>query len=278
MNDSHEHTERNEASEAVGELLRALRNGRGECPNLEALAARARGDLAERDSAAIDLHIARCGRCDLALEQLREGKAREPRLEEGPLPSELSAAEGELGRRMQTFLGGQHPIHAPHANRVRASWLWSCLRSPALGWVFAIFLVVPTYRYFSGRGHVDHALPIVSSSAPNIGSAREIVIPEVRRGVDNRPASAIRLGAANETLVLTLFAPVRHGFRYSARIDTMTGSEVLQPAEVVSFDGLGNFHIVIPPGVFKPGAFTLTIAEDGNARGPWQFPLEFVKE
>jgi hypothetical protein len=256
----------NSPNQELGELLRSLREGRGECPNLETLAAYARGNLAERECAAVELHVARCGRCDLGLERLRGGQLGES-AEDGPVPGELAAAERELTERMQKFFAAQPPRQTSRWGLKSLAW------SPAPAWALALLLAVPAYRYWSD-GRTRRPPPLPATLSAQLESAREVVLPEIRRGSGEAPA--VRLGRRDEAVVLTFFVPVRQGFRYLARIEG-TPREFLPSTEVVSFDGLGNFHLVVPPGVFRASSYQLIVNEDGNARGPWSFSLKFVE-
>lgn len=227
--------------------LRQLRERRGACPPPERLAGYLEGSLAAEERDEVQRHVAACGLCDCLLERIQGFEA--------PAPSEprVDWPSAERRIRNRVFAGAE-----PWSAR-----LIRLLRQPVLAYGIAVLTAVWAYLAISGRREAPPAPP---------GPPRAAM--EVVRTIDlNRTrgeTQQLSLGPDEQRFLLSFFVPIRTGFRYQAAIDG--GAAV----DIISQDGLGNFHVLCHRGRLSAGRHRLIVTELDSNSGRTERSFEFA--
>jgi len=250
---------------ALGQRLRgrfrALARSAGPCPDVELLLQFADRQAASDVEEALARHIAGCGHCHCFVERIRGGIPAETPVATPALPAGLRAAERRLEKRFGSFLDQQRGA-ARNAPRRPPAWL-AILWRPAAGYAVAALAIACAWLgVLPARRAVQPAAPL----APPVRSA-PATIPGLVLDAERAAAGAVRLADPNQPFFLDFSIPILPGFRYSAEITTESGSVPARVAELTSWDGMGNFRLLCPPGLLSSGKYRLTVTEHEPATG-----------
>jgi hypothetical protein len=132
----------------------------------------------------------------------------------------------------------------------RSGWgLWV----PALGYGLAAVLIYPAWLGVAGRREKPES-PAAAARIVDLTAVRGeagLVVVEERAG--------------ERAVVLQFFVPVRAGERYTAEIRNSAGQVVARLGEVKSYDGNGNFAVVVEPRGLKAGRYVVVVQGGASA-------------
>jgi hypothetical protein len=149
------------------------------------------------------------------------------------------------------------PVDAPKEQiraKVFPALLWTRGRVTALGYALAAGALVCGYLGWLPRRNVERSLA-------SWEAVESIDLNRVRGG-----AAPLSLASSSQMVILSFFVDIRPDLRYEAVLD---GGET---KSIASYDGLGNFHLVVDRRLLGPGRHVLTVRE-ANLRTV-EFPFE----
>jgi hypothetical protein len=159
-------------------------------------------------------------------------------------------------RRFEEAKTGELPVDAREERSRAKVFLARSWRQAVgmAGYALASGVLVCGYLGWLPRRDVERPLP-------SWESVEGIDLNRVRGG-----ATPLRLRSPSLFVILSFFVDIRPDLRYDARLD---GGEA---KGITSYDGLGNFHVVVDRRLLGPGRHVLTVRE-ANLR-TLEFPFE----
>jgi hypothetical protein len=160
-------------------------------------------------------------------------------------------------RKFEEAKAGDLPVDArEERNRAKVflGRLWTKGAVAALGYAVAVAVVIFAYLGLLPRRNVDRPLP-------SWESVESIDLNRVRGG-----AVPVRSESSSPFVILSFLVDIRPDLRYEAVLD---GGEAKR---ITSYDGLGNFHVVVDRRLLGLGQHVLTVRE-ANLRTV-EFPFE----
>ncbi len=233
-----EHRPDDSLDQALRRSFRDLEATRGTCPAALQLVKYQAGELRPEEAAVVQRHVLLCGGCELYIERLEE-------FDDVAIPA---AETGQLRRDVRRALQG---------SRFGSFW------RPALGYVVALLLAYPAYRWLFPAA-TPTARPEVSRKIqPVVGAVRAFELAETRAA--GEPAR-IELEHGEERFSLSFFVPGRKGGRYSAEIRDSAGAKV-GGAPFVAASSVGVSTLLCETPAFQTGRYRLTVTESDPASG-----------
>jgi hypothetical protein len=216
----------------------------GECPKIEFLERYAAGRLPDLDAEELEAHLEVCGICSLIVERMGDFD-HAAAVEREPTPG-WQAMEARMG-----FRGEAH----------QRGWRnWFLFRYPALGYVLALALAYPSWLGVTRKAGAPTAQGEWAGSW-----ARSVDLNAVR---GQSTAAVISPATGERALVLEFFVPAGEGVRQRAELRDNTGKTMEDLGEVKSYDGRGNFAVVLDPRKLPVGRYRLVVL--GGANGERQ--------
>ena len=214
------------------------------CPEIEVLERYAAGRLQKPEAEAFEKHLAVCGICSVVIERLGDFDQVAAAVTAGGPEPDWTAMEGRLGVRSGT--GG----------KVKGGgWGGSWFRSPALGYAMALALAYPAWLGVSRRGD--------SPAAQDGPAGRGASVVDLNATRSETGLPVVGAGAGGR-VVLQFLAPAEPGTRQRAEIRD-GGGKVMDLGEVKSFDGRGNFALVVDPEKLAAGRCVLVVRGGGES-------------
>lgn len=205
------------------------------CPEIEVLERYAAGRLPRPEAKEFEAHLEVCGICSVVIERLADFEEA-AEAESGPEP-DWQQMERRLGVRREKS-----------AARWWGGWL---IRWPALGYALALVLAYPAWLGVTRRGEapaVQERLAGTWAGSVDLNATRgELAMPAVSAASEER------------AVVVQFFAPARAGVRQRAEIRDGAGRVAMDLGEVKSFDGRGNFAVVVDPRKLAVGRYRLVV-------------------
>jgi hypothetical protein len=160
-------------------------------------------------------------------------------------------------RRFEEATAGELPVEGPEEPiraKVFLARAWTKGAVAVLGYALAAGVVVCGYLGMLPRRNVQRP-------PPSWGAAQSIDLNRVRGGT--APGNH---NSSSHFVILSFFVDIRPDLRYEALLD---GAEA---KSITSYDGLGNFHLVVDRRLLGAGRHVLTVREV-NLRTV-EFPFE----
>lgn len=203
----------------------ALPASPGACPPREELERLHAGEVPEARAAELNDHVLRCTDCDLMLDRMErfDGIVRD---EAG-----VRGAVGNAASKLPAPAGSAGPYWRPALCGALAA---------------SVLLLIPMWRL----RRVEVAREPASSHAVQL-----FVIPQ-----DRASAPAATLERTSDAVVLSFFAPMRQGPRYSATI-VRDGRPVVGPVDITATAQTGTVNVIVPAASIPPGAYLVRVIE-----------------
>jgi hypothetical protein len=219
------------------------------CPEIEVLEKYVDGQLSEREAVAFKSHLELCGLCSLLIERLKDFDAQASEISPGPEP--------DWGT-MQTRLEEECEKAAPPARKPEG-WLSGRFWIAALGYGLAVILVYPAWLGIT-RKRVPAAPPASKPEVHAIAASGASLV-DLNTTRDDRGLPAVTERAGERAAILAFFVPALPGTRHEAAIRDGSNRVALDLGEIRSFDGRGNFCVVVDPRSLPPGQYRLTVKQ-----------------
>lgn len=226
----------------------------GRCPEIEVVERYARGQSPEMEAKEFEAHLEVCGICSLVIERLVDFDSVAAAAMKGPEPD-----WGVMERR----LGVQREER-------RSGWMGvSLFQLPVLGYALALALVYPAWLGVTRRTEAPAAreewAATWAGSVDLTATRGDLAMPAVTAAGGERAA------------VLQFYAPAGAGIAQQAEVRDAKGRVVADLGEVKSYDGRGNFAVVVDPRKLAAGQYRLVVR--GGVDGPEQLStFEFERK
>lgn len=217
----------------------------GKCPEIDVVERYACGRSPEMEAKEVEAHLEVCGVCSIVIDRLGDFDSVAATAMKGPEP-DWGAMERKLGVRREER---------------RSGWMGvSLFRLPVLGYALALMLVYPAWLGVTRKAEAPAGRE--QWAATWAGS----VDLTATRG--NLAMPAVTAAGGERAVVLQFYAPAEAGIAQRAEIRDAGGRVVVDLGEVKSFDGRGNFSVVVDPRTLAAGPYRLVVR--GGAEGPAQ--------
>jgi len=231
---------------------------KGPCPSAQALVAFVEETLPPEDRRRIDDHLVLCGSCSCEVRILRQAESADDLRHVPPSRAERNRMRRRFDRVLRgKSAAGSRPPELPGR----------------MAFVMAAAILVLLYPAYIGFKQ------LIPGVAPVTGSIDVIHLePAVRGAVGAAPEETP--APRGEWTGLMFWVPARNSPNvfYDCRILSGTAT-VFSARRIESFDGFGNFLVVIRASDLKPdAAYELVVNETGAERGEWRFPFRIGKE
>lgn len=229
-----------------------------QCPEIRVLERYVSGSLSSEEKASFGSHLQVCGICGVIVERLREldaESAATPEVEE-PNWEQMGARLEDECRRVRA---------SRYPERARRHWLTGSLWFPALGYGLAVALLYPAWL-----GITRQPSPQLPSESPppvqqRLRAATSGAIVDLNTTRDEQRLPVVAEGAKGRTAVLSFFVPAPSEVRLAAAILDSTNKPVHDIGEITSYDGRGNYCVVVDARALPIGRYQLVVKEVGGS-------------
>jgi hypothetical protein len=238
------------------ELRRITSSIRSNCPEGEVLIGFVDHALPPADADCVEQHLLVCGLCAHEAVLLRQSLNAD--LQE---PEKDTAREERMRDRFHRFLEQQERAAAPRSGLPR--------------WLAGVAAAVVLLLLYPAHLGLRQMLPRVMPAANSAHIVR--LDPALRNATQQAPV--IRPDKNVFYLGLMFFVPIPEPLTAEAQVKLdcrlqRGGRVVYATGNISSFDGLGNFLLMIPLRSLEAGPdYVLTVMLAGNAARAWQFPF-----
>jgi hypothetical protein len=160
-------------------------------------------------------------------------------------------------REFEEAKAGDVPVDAREERmrtKVFRARRWTSRALAAAGYLVAAGVLVCGYLGLLPRRNMEPAVP-------SWEAVENFDLNRARGGT-----SPLLIKASSNPVILSFFVDIRPDLRYEAALDRG------QPKSITSYDGVGNFQLVVDRRLLSPGRHVLTVRE-GNLR-TIEFPFE----
>jgi hypothetical protein len=251
----------------------SLRQEKGACPDANLLAKHACDGLSGEEAVSVADHVAACGLCECAVENLRRSEEAWDQAGQAPAPPAWNGVDRRLTDDLQRFLnsvGGREAGASKQQGSAPAPLLLSFLiRHPVLAHVgVGCFLLLAGFCLYLAffrqtpaatvAGLTERVAPSPPASA-GIQPARIFDLSETRGAESGE--KKVTLSRRENLFILSFFVPARPDYRYLAMITGNSGTRILESHDLMQPDASGVFHLVCERSRFTAGDYVLTVKE-----------------
>jgi anti-sigma factor RsiW len=222
---------------------------RSQCPEVEVVERFVRGELPAPAAEEFRAHLEVCGVCCVIVERLREFETAGAPVSRGSEPDWKP-----MERRLAEECRRMYPEKTKQADGSRWGW-WV----PALGYGLAVILVYPAWLGIARRPEREAVRGVTLAAPRLIASGASLVDLNTTRGQQGLPVVTARAG--EQAAVLSFFVRGLPGAAYMASIVDEAGNVAVDAGAIRSYDGKGNYCVVVDPGVLKKGQYRLVVKE-----------------
>lgn len=237
-----------------------------QCPDIQVLDQFVARRLDAKTEESFQRHLAVCGLCEELVERLRDFDREASALSPEPDWTAMEARLAQACRDRSTATTKQ--------NLAPVRWWQRSPLIPVLGYGLAAALVYPGWLGWTRKAPVPPAPAPVPQARAFVGAAARVLDFNTVRG-DQSPASLEARPGVN-TAALLFFLPVGPQARLTAEILHESGAVAADIGGLSSYDGNGNFCVVVVTDGWRPGQYRLVVHPQpgsGQAGLPRTFPF-----
>lgn len=185
--------------------------------------------------------------------------------------------------RVDAELAG-HPLIEKlrdYEDQLRLGWrqfgVLRLLGKPAVAYLAMLLMLYPAYRGIFHAGALEERVQQLQT--PVLLGAPEALDPGAERGSG---AARFHEDNASGRVVLTFLVPVSpERYRYQVEVVNQQGDRLFFESDARSFDDVGTFALLLPPGAIEPGDYELRIEEiereGGDVVNLFSFPFSLAR-
>lgn len=237
------------------------------CPDIQVLDQFVASQLDARTEESFQRHLAVCGLCEELVERLRNVDRDASALSPEP---DWTAMEARLAQACRDRSAATtKPVVAP------VRWWQTVPLVPMLGYGLAVALVYPAWLGWTRKAPLPPPPTPLPQAHPFVGAAARILDFNTVRG-DQSPLTLEAIPGVN-TAVLLFFLPVGPQTRLTAEIVTASGTVAADLRGLSSYDGNGNFCVVLATDGWQPGQYRLVVhPQPGNGQAGHSRTFQFM--